>query len=70
MTEAECAEALAERIRKRAAARGWSIEQLADFAAVSRSGLWAILAGERLPSVRFLLQLANALGCKPSALLP
>ena len=65
-----CSQTLAEAIRKRAHQRGWSLNQVADFAGVSRSGLRAILAGEYLPNLGWLLRVADALGCKPSQLVP
>lgn len=70
MTEAEVSAYIARRIRTHARKRKLSLVRLADFAGVSRSGIFAILAGERLPSICWLLKIANALDTTPGSLVP
>ncbi|MCH9687662.1 MAG: helix-turn-helix domain-containing protein [Deltaproteobacteria bacterium] len=57
------------RIRERSARRRLTTIQLADRAGVSRSHLFAILAGDSSPSLDFIHRLAEALGCDPHLLL-
>src|SRR5262245_42994268 len=54
---------LDNRVRLRRQARGWTQEQLANSAGVSRTGVGAIEAGRMVPSVAAALGLAQALGC-------
>jgi DNA-binding XRE family transcriptional regulator len=60
-TEVVAHRALASRTRELRKAKGWSQNQLADFAGVARSYLSHILAGEYSPTLRILARLAQAL---------
>ena len=60
---------LAENIRAAARSRGLSIERLADFAGVSRSQVFSVLAESTSPTVDWLTKVATALELEPSALL-
>lgn len=53
----------ANSLRQRRLARGWSQQELADRAGLSRPGVSAIEAGRLSPSVATALQLAQALDC-------
>lgn len=61
---------VAARIRALARQRGWSGNQLADFATVGRGYLSDILAGKKSPTVRTLAKLARALDVEARDLLP
>jgi molybdate-binding protein/transcriptional regulator with XRE-family HTH domain len=50
-------------VRTRRLARGWSQQELADRAALSRAGISAVESGRLAPSVTAALALAKALGC-------
>jgi DNA-binding XRE family transcriptional regulator len=60
-TEVIAHRALASRTRELRKAKGWSQNQLADFAGVARGYLSHILAGEYSPTLRILARLADAL---------
>ena len=50
-------------LRERRLARGWSQQELADRAGLSRAGVSAVEAGRLSPSVAAALQMAQALDC-------
>lgn len=52
---------LSKRIRLLMAAKGWSVNRLADFSGVGRGRMSEILAGKSSPTVRTLGRLAEAL---------
>src|SRR5262245_34460387 len=54
---------LDNRVRTRRQARGWTQDQLAQAAGLSRTGVGAIEAGRLVPSVASALGLAQALQC-------
>jgi DNA-binding XRE family transcriptional regulator len=60
-TEVIAHRALAFRTRELRKTKGWSQNQLADFAGIARSYLSHILAGEYSPTLRILARLAEAL---------
>lgn len=60
---------LASRVRALAKKRGWSMNQLADFAVVGRGYLSEVLAGRKSPSLRTLVKLAGALEVRVTDLL-
>lgn len=60
-TEVVAHRALDSRTRELRKAKGWSQNQLADFAGVARGYLSHILAGEYSPTLRILARLADAL---------
>jgi DNA-binding XRE family transcriptional regulator len=60
-TEAAAHRALSRRTYELRKAKGWSQNQLADFAGIARGYLSHILAGEYSPTIRILAQLADAL---------
>ena len=49
--------------------RGWSQEQLAEYADLNRSYVGEVERGIAMPSLATLVKLACALGLRPSALL-
>jgi len=53
--------ALADNVRRLAEARGLSLYVLADFAGLSRAYLYAILRGEKSPTITTVAKLASAL---------
>ena len=53
---------LAENIRKRAVAKKIALTSLADFSAVSRAQLFAVLGESASPTIDWLSKLAEALG--------
>jgi transcriptional regulator with XRE-family HTH domain len=59
---------LAERIKTLRLSKGWSQERLAERAAMQRSYLADLERGNRNPSVRTLVKVANALGVALPAL--
>jgi len=61
--ERECRECLAANVRRLAKRKRMSIEQLADFAGLSRAALWKVLARKHNPTLRTLAKLSEALGC-------
>ena len=60
-TEAAAHRALSRRTYELRKAKGWSQNQLADFAGIARGYLSHILAGEYSPTIRIVAQLADAL---------
>ena len=60
---------IAAQIRSRAKARRLSVVALAERAEVGASHLYAVLAGQRDPTVSWLLKVAVALDCEPMDLL-
>lgn len=60
---------LAENIRAAAEVKGFTVTRLADFAAVARSQLFAVLAGAASPSVDWICKVASALDVEPYQLL-
>ena len=54
--------ALGTRIRELRQTRGWSQEHLAELAGMHRTYMWGIERGVRNPSLRHLVQLADAFG--------
>jgi len=61
---------VAAKIRELAAARGVSIERLADLAGISRAMLWRVLNGSSSPTLDTLGKLADALGVGARDLMP
>ena len=59
---------LAERMKALRRAKEWSQEQLAEHSTMQRSYLADLERGNRNPSVRTLLKIANALGVTVPAL--
>ena len=59
----------ASRVREKAAARGLSLNSVADRADISRPYLYDILAGRKAPTIDTLARLAGALQCRPDELL-
>lgn len=59
----------ANRVRERAAARGMSLNSVADRADISRPFLYDMLAGRKAPTIDTLARLAGALECRPDELL-
>src|SRR5262245_52296989 len=57
------ADRLDNRVRSRRQARGWTQDELAQAAGLSRTGVSAIEAGRMVPSVASALGLAQALKC-------
>jgi transcriptional regulator with XRE-family HTH domain len=55
-------ELIGERVRQHRAARGWTLDELADRSAVSRRMLISIEHGEGNPSIATLLRISDALG--------
>ncbi|AMV70488.1 XRE family transcriptional regulator [Desulfuromonas sp. DDH964] len=55
---------LANSIRRQREERGWSQQELADRAGLSRTGISAIEAGRLIPSTAAALTLAAAFGCR------
>ena len=62
------AKTLGKRIRQLRNTKGWSQEYLADEAGMHRTYLWGIEQGVRNPSIRHLVQIADALGVSVAAL--
>lgn len=60
----------AARIRTAMDKRGWSANQLADFAGVARGFLSELLAGKKSPSLRTLAKIAAALDVSLRDLVP
>ena len=56
-------------VRARAAARGIALSHLADFAGVSRSHFFDVLAGRKSPTLEWLGRVAGALDADVVALL-
>jgi transcriptional regulator with XRE-family HTH domain len=52
---------LSAKVKALARKRGWSMNQLADFAVVGRGYLSEVLSGHKSPSLRTLVKLAGAL---------
>jgi len=61
---------IAARIKELSKQRGWSGNRLADFAGVSKAQVARILALQTSPTVATMEKIANALGVKPSDLMP
>ena len=62
------AKALGQRIRELRREKGWSQEQLAEYADMHRTYMWGIEQGVRNPSLRHLTKIAEALGVPIAAL--
>jgi lambda repressor-like predicted transcriptional regulator len=62
-------EILTANIRHEAAERGLALNSLADFAGVTRSHLFAVLAGDSYPTIEWLAKIAEALEVEPWRLL-
>lgn len=60
---------VAKNIRVAARTKGVALNALADFAAVSRSQLFAILASETSPTLDWMAKIATALDVEPWQLL-
>lgn len=60
---------LSTKVKALAKKRGWSMNQLADFAVVGRGYLSEVLAGRKSPSLRTLVKLAGALEVRVTDLL-
>lgn len=65
----EIRNAVARNIRSLADRRGIALNALADFAGVSRSQLFNVLAGASSPSIDWITRVATALGVEPWQLL-
>ncbi len=61
---------LIDEIRGRVTRKGWSVEELADKAELSRGYVWRLLAGQSSPTLDTICKLADALDCRPRLLLP
>lgn len=57
------------RIRRLREKNGWSLSELANRANISRSYLAQVESGKSAPTEEKIIQLANALGARPSELL-
>jgi transcriptional regulator with XRE-family HTH domain len=53
------------RVRELAKARGYSINRLADFAGISGGFLSTVLRGEKSPTLRTIMKIADALNVDP-----
>lgn len=62
------ARALGKKIRQLRNSKGWSQEFLAEEAGMHRTYLWGIEQGVRNPSIRHLVQIADALGVSIASL--
>lgn len=60
---------IGEQIRLRRLDRGWSQEELGFASCTHRTYIGALERGEKAITVEKLAQLANAMGCKASAIL-
>ncbi len=63
-------EQLGPRLRAARQARGWTLQRLADLAAISPSTLSRLESGQRQPSLELLLPLTRRLGIRLEDLLP
>ncbi len=61
-TSALLASVIGARVKQKRQARGWTLDQLAEVAGVSRRMVAAVEQGTANPSVRTLLRLSDALG--------
>ncbi len=61
---------LADEVRRRAAEKGLTIEELARLSEVGASHMWAVLAGTSSPTVKWLVAVSKTLGCRASKLIP
>lgn len=61
---------VSNRVLRLARERGWSLNQLADFAGIGRGHLSNILNTKQSPTLRTLKRLADALEARPKDLLP
>jgi transcriptional regulator with XRE-family HTH domain len=59
----------ADRVREAAAAKGLSINRLADFAGLSRGFVSEMLRGQKVPSLETVERIASALEVEPWRLL-
>lgn len=69
MSPSQLRRVLARNIRQVAKRRGRSINALADFAGVSRSQLYDVLAQRKAASIDWIARIATALDVDPSRLL-
>ncbi|MBL8624119.1 MAG: helix-turn-helix transcriptional regulator [Myxococcales bacterium] len=69
MTPSQLRGVLARNVRQQAKARGLALNSLADFAGVSRSQLYDVLARRKAASIDWLAKIAKALDVPPSQLL-
>jgi transcriptional regulator with XRE-family HTH domain len=60
---------ISARVRQLRERQGWSLTELSERAGISRSYLAQIESGESMPTQSKIIQLANALGARPSELL-
>lgn len=60
---------LAANVRRAAEERELPLNTLADLAGVSRSHLYALLAGERAATIDWIAKIAEVLGVEPADLL-
>lgn len=56
-------------VRKLREARGWTQEELAESAEVSATYIGFVERGDNVPTLTIILQIAKALGVRPSELL-
>jgi len=61
-TSAALASVIGSRVKQQRQVRGWTLDQLAETAGVSRRMVANVEQGEANPSVRTLLRLSDALG--------
>lgn len=61
---------LARRIDQAIVRKGWSRNQLADFAGISRGSLSTIMTGASSPTLRTLKKIATALDMETRELIP
>lgn len=69
MEDREVRRILARNLRAYARARGLTFNRVADFAAVSRSQIFAVLARKTSPTVTWLVRVSKVLKCEPWELL-
>lgn len=69
MEPAELRATLAANIRRRAAEKGWSVAELADFAGLARGALYRVVNEEASATIDTLAKLAAAIECAPADLL-
>ena len=69
MTPSQLRGVLARNVRQQAKKRGLALNSLADFAGVSRSQLYDMLARRKAASIDWLAKIATALDVPPSQLL-
>ena len=69
MEPGELRDAVARNIRASARRKRLTLNALADFSGVSRSGLYAVLATTTSPTIDWIAKVASALGVEPAQLL-